>query len=406
MKCPKCKKSLERSTRFCPACGARVEKNAPNISKMLLPLGVAVIGCVIGIFIATHLGEETPAIGETAQTGSILQETENKIPSEETLPLVSDAFYQDTDISWAGNYCYYHIPKVNLDVPGIAETNAYIYDGMYQYLQDYSYPSEDKSHDSSILHMSYLWGTKGPYLSILVDAMEGEPFRWAYNISMETGKRISDEELLSAYDMTLDQFYGRVRDTFRQAVYDKRSASDLSNPIFQNELDDILSDENVHNVTPYIDGATGDLCCIGYLDYSAELFNLSGSASPREPWKNEEYPSWESLMGEWYLDEPKTEALNNLSMELILGKNYENRDCKLYANDGKSMYFYMGELYGQGIDDYDKGTLTYSCYGGPTGSMTVHEEPYEGRMLYMNYNGLTICWRPVGQPENMPNPFR
>lgn len=326
-------------------------------------------------------------------------------PPEETFPLVSDAFYQDTAVSWAGNYCYYHIPKVNLDAPGVAETNAYIYDGMYQYLQDYSYPSGDKSFGSSILHMSYLWGTKGQYLSILVDVMEGEPFRWAYNISMESGERISGEELLSAYDMTLEQFYNRVRDTFRQAMYDKRSASDLANPIFQNELDYILSDENVHNTTPYIDGETGDLCCIGYLDCSAELFNLTGSTQPKEPWQNEEYPSWESLMGEWYLDEPKTEKLNNLSMEMILGRNYENRNCKLYADDDRYLRFYMGDLYGNGVRDYDKGSMTYSCLGGVAGSMTVVEEPYEGRTLYMNYNGLTICWRPVEQPENMPKPL-
>lgn len=73
MKCPKCKKELDQGVKFCSFCGAKVEKHGGStIFRLLLPLIVAVAGCMVGIFVAAHLGQEKipPEITEATVSGT------------------------------------------------------------------------------------------------------------------------------------------------------------------------------------------------------------------------------------------------------------------------------------------------------------------------------------------------
>lgn len=63
MKCPKCKKQLRKNAKYCPACGAKIEKKrgVRVVSVLLvitLLLGVAAIGLGGGVLFAKYLGDD------------------------------------------------------------------------------------------------------------------------------------------------------------------------------------------------------------------------------------------------------------------------------------------------------------------------------------------------------------
>lgn len=105
MKCPKCKKGLEQGMKFCPFCGTKAEKQDGSIIfKLLLPLSVAVVGCVIGIFIAAHLGkEELPSeILETTLTNTETSATVSRNSYEETDTASDPDFQSIVSSTYAG----------------------------------------------------------------------------------------------------------------------------------------------------------------------------------------------------------------------------------------------------------------------------------------------------------------
>ncbi len=252
--------------------GAKIAA-APIMTKIasgVLAAAIAV-GGVVG-----YQAKHTPVIPETTEalhdvTTEASDSTISSVfPTEEKpsiLPLVSDAYFDYLpENAYPGGESFFHIPMVNADLPQIEETNSYIYENCYNYLQTYAYDPISQGEKTSLSRFSYVWGSKDAYLSILMSIVFGEPSCGVYTISLETGALIDSKEILSAYHLTWEDFLKLVEDASKQI------GDELLDPY------------------PYINPGNGDLCAVGTSKEWgwSKLVNLTGISDPVYPWNNPE----------------------------------------------------------------------------------------------------------------------
>lgn len=260
---------------------------------LILILGLGGAGC------AGQL-EETSG---TVQTISASLPGESDTEPAETpdipeLPLVSDAYFNDSfasvDYPVFTHRMYYHIPRVNLELPQIEEVNDQIYTELYHGLLEESVV--ECPDFPSLAQLAYSYGVKDETLSILVCAYEkftaeswDERQYYVYNLSMETGDFLSDEALLSAFGMTREEYREALEAAAEERcreLYEQNSAGIQEESYYQKAL--TWTRENLDGARPYID-AGGDLCAamiIGTVDGDgAEGFalNLTGTGEPMDP---------------------------------------------------------------------------------------------------------------------------
>lgn len=188
--------------------------------------------------------------------------------------LVTDAYYDVIyDDYFSLQNCCYHIPQIVLNNTRAAETNTQIYLELYGLLDQWIY-----SVDSfpQLSEMAYTWGRQDDVVSVLVgtDYMTVSwPEYFIYNISVETGALLSDEEVLAACGLTEDEFYALAKAAL-QSHWDSRSSiSDMvGEAAYRSLVDKTLADENIMLSRPYLNGE-GELCIV------ANVFSAAGADS-------------------------------------------------------------------------------------------------------------------------------
>lgn len=322
--CGKCGGRLDEKTGLCPRCQSekivalgKKKNEKRRVLKTLLLLFLVVLMIAVGMFIGFHItgskeseaGKEAAA-GESnvreGNTAAIESAQASELQKAETEPkaIVTDAYFDSVYLSNAGPLfpneeeytCYYHVPKINLDLPGIEQVNEQIYDELY-----YEILAPDVLQTSSpkLSRMAYFYTVKGDILSILVcvyDRFTVEYFDehqyYSYNISMETGKLLPDKEVVDVFGLT----FQRYKDMARQKM--KEMSDELYRDFWVVYKDDnyyveclkrTLSEENLWKNQLYIDPASGDLCTTARIsrvdgtvsqEYS---FNITGTTEPVDP---------------------------------------------------------------------------------------------------------------------------
>lgn len=177
-------------------------------------------------------------------------------------------------------FCYYHIPKINLSGQEIKNINREICEQLYAILEDEVY-----SDYISLRDMTYSWGKKDDFISIIVETNQNS-WAWTeyyiYNVSKETGQKISDSELIESYGFTEDSFYAEVKETIKNN-FDSREAElkpAIGESLFESLKEKSIDMENVKDSMPYI-SSDGDLCVAVKLyspagaDYYWNLLNVT-----------------------------------------------------------------------------------------------------------------------------------
>lgn len=209
--------------------------------------------------------------------------------------LVSDAFKNSIPRSDGKAIFNYRIPKVELSGSDADETNATIYEDLYQNI--YMKKVSGNEESPGIIGMTYSWAANQNVISIVAawcGAIDPDSYYKVYNISQETGAIISNAELLSIYGLNKDTFYDLVKEKLESSFAqicgsrDNFSGSTEMLKSYDEQLRNTISDRNVQQVAPYID-ASGDLCvvagvyCLAGAGYYEHLINITGDTAPQEP---------------------------------------------------------------------------------------------------------------------------
>lgn len=308
--CGQCGRRLDSRSGLCSKCdSARLRKR-----KWLLPMLLILALAMVGIFAFPKAA--TPALPEESSVPETTQ-----IAQWPQVELVTDAFFDDTfagieqhGYSLQRNPFYYHIPQINLNLPGIKKINADIYQELYEMLSVDGFPEQAPFTRC----LAYTVGEKEDIISILVCAYDrfysgytedgqyaqygDDHYYIVYNVNRKTGEYVTDAELLELYGYTPGSF----RDSITGALTSKTHEFFMNNGMFSvseniTQEDEwtqdwyiklwnqSISDEYKNKVMPYIDAATGDLCIAATIPVintdgiEGATMNLTGTSEPADP---------------------------------------------------------------------------------------------------------------------------
>ena len=115
--------------------------------------------------------------------------TTEEVTEIEIEPDVITAYEYDMD------YTSIDIPEIVLPYPEVEQLNREIYDWVYE-ISEYGYVSA-----------SYEWHLNGDILSLIIHT-QGNSYETydAYNVSVSTGRVLSNDDILASFDMTREQY--------------------------------------------------------------------------------------------------------------------------------------------------------------------------------------------------------
>ena len=318
--CGKCGARLSTENGLCPNCDRKKIMTLQKVNrkqggstkkKTLMIFVCSIIFSLLlfsGLFLVwqmkNYFTETTEESKQSTEFGDEYGQTEN-------IEIVTDEYFDGSFSKMRINvraegfpeeeYTYYfHIPRVNLDLPGIEKVNEKIYDDLYYgVMMKSAYAMPEPYMDK----MAYTYCEKEDILSILVcvyDRFSAEYADdnqyWVYNISKTTGTFVSDAEVFERFGMT-DEEYGtlvrRILEEKTWYLYEHNGMgfepgeSEEMDAYYQGRLRETLAPENA--VMPYIDAGSGDLCIATsiYTVYGdgKEQFtlNLTGTSEPCDP---------------------------------------------------------------------------------------------------------------------------
>ena len=322
---------------------------------------------------------------------------------------VADAYYDS--VTFEGNSGYYHIPEIICSDDRLDNANAQIYRELYDILDEYVY-----GEYVDLAGMSYSWTQYSNLVSILVeiDLWFWGPEYLTFNVDIESGQLLTNQEVAGCFDYTPEAFDGMVSEQMQQQydddvlLYLDQIAADTYGAFdVEGNRERTLSAENMETVHVFIN-SSGDLCMAAHLfrpgiehpDYW-HLFNLSGSTEPQPPVNEHK----KIVSAESGTDQPGGDtgsALPELTYPIseeacyIIYENWIEGELdkseyaaveKTYSPDSPHAYFSL-EFYDLDDDGYSPGEmpdyyfeidlLTGECRTGVTGSRpyTFRAEDY------------------------------
>lgn len=189
-----------------------------------------------------------------------LLQTYEKVSSKTGLSIPRVGVYDQYSIS-AGNSCF-HIPGI--DLSAAKSVNKKIYDAYYESIQESVYEEE-----FWLYNISYEAGRKDHILSVTVKTEYDWDYRTydVYNVSVVTGKVLSDEEVYNAFGLTQEQGRERLISALEQwherTDWFGRDEIVQEYPEYAAMVEELVdwtfSEENLSNARPFIH-PSGKLC--------------------------------------------------------------------------------------------------------------------------------------------------
>ena len=198
--------------------------------------------------------------------------SDDEIPGEEGPQgfaiTVTDAYSDYITGYNYGDYAYcYHIPQINLRDDLAAEVNREIYDTLYPILEENVYSHMETYGYPFCGGMRYCWGIQKDILSVLV-ITEVADWYWTdyyvFNVSLKTGKLLSQEEVLAAFGLDTDAFRELAAEILRQDIegsYTEESIEGMGRDCYNSLITDTVSAENLSQILTYV-GGNGNLCMV------------------------------------------------------------------------------------------------------------------------------------------------
>lgn len=197
---------------------------------------------------------KTPAgiIDEQFRTGAFQAECEGKgfLATKVLYQSVSvtDAFELARQSDFGEYISCYHIPKLTIEGVDTSEINKIIYDENI----------DDTSEDMGVDSVEYAYWMSGKIITIYLyvwNEYEQSEYQRIYNIDIETGVPMNDEDVLKTLGIPTDEYYSAVREIYTKLMEESSFDSDW---VKQRE-EAILSDDNMKYAKPFI-GPSGRLC--------------------------------------------------------------------------------------------------------------------------------------------------
>ena len=213
-------------------------------------LAVALTLCAGAPVLASGLSGEEPAVAAPASLSGE--------------GLVTDAFTYDYGDEW-GAYAY-HIPKIDRPEPGIQAVNDAIWRAFYDDVMDSDYGPLTAIHEgwsAEPYSINYDWAVNGDVLSLWVwCSYSGDcNYYTVYNVSLTSGRKIADSELLDALGLDQAKYYARMGQVLSDA-FEQSCAFCPEDELKQEQRQANNAAANIRAAQPYL-GENGDLCAIG-----------------------------------------------------------------------------------------------------------------------------------------------
>lgn len=175
------------------------------------------------------------------------------------LSLVTDAYTATCRVD--GKSTSFHIPQINLNSVDTDRINRELYDSLYPLVESRIAEAEQNSA-AEIGGLGYCAFTNGDVLSLLIDCEQGgenagHEYR-VYNLSVTTGSRLGNGELLTALGLSEAAYRALVKLALESRWHQQRTADETDT------LEKSLSDANLDTAQPYL-GADGRLCAASTL---------------------------------------------------------------------------------------------------------------------------------------------
>ena len=197
--------------------------------------------------------------------------------------------------------CIYRIPKVNLPGDDVEKINSEVYNFLYPIIQDSIVEINEYGYPFTSDEVIYYWSVNGDILSLVIrnssaPEWSGGTEYMVYNLSVSTGNRISNDELISVVGVSQEDYHDMLWQALgseyfqgRESYIEQRGYDDF----FRTQLEKTLSEDNIQGCVPYLN-EDGQLCIIGAIyslaaaDFYYHEINLENStctvAQIRMPW--------------------------------------------------------------------------------------------------------------------------
>jgi hypothetical protein len=248
--CRNCGSELKPEIKFCEKCGTPVPAalDIPGLKPVKrarlnwLPWAVAGFTAVYVLFfgwfiVMAKVYGRNP--GNFKNKNSV---TEKVSPEIKVYDAVNERFSSER----FGDKTMFAYPEISIEGENTDSANAEIEKDLGKYC---------KGNKLGKYAAQYTYYISENVVSILVEMCrtKNDPRveYYVYNISIETGKLLKDEELITLYGTTDEDFFEKVKETYNSYYKDGK--------ITQKEKDDLLKEMNYRNLYPYI-GKNGHLC--------------------------------------------------------------------------------------------------------------------------------------------------
>lgn len=176
--------------------------------------------------------------------------------------LVVDAYSEEI------NGRKFNIPKINLSNDAVADINAEIWTNLYdgvvvEILEWWNQQQYDVGG-----YINYNWYVNNGMLSLIIECLPSDwelNYYYVYNISVETGDIISNNEIISIAGLSQMEYLDTVRQALGSVYFQERESYIEQvgyDDLFRTELENTLSTDNIQNCVPYLN-EEGQLCIIG-----------------------------------------------------------------------------------------------------------------------------------------------
>lgn len=332
-------------------------------------LAVALTLCAGAPALASGLSGEEPAVAAPASLSGE--------------GLVTDAFTYDYGDEW-GAYAY-HIPKIDRPEPGIQAVNDAIWRAFYDDVMDSEYGPLTAIHEgwsAEPYSINYDWAVNGDVLSLWVwCSYSGDcNYYTVYNVSLTSGRKIADSELLDALGLDQAKYYARMGQVLSDA-FEQSCAFCPEDELKQEQRQANNAAANIRAAQPYL-GENGDLCAIG------TVYALAGAGQFQQPLTVLERGSLPVLTIDtaglpeqapvddrlaWFLDRCDSEYLTRTDIEGFDAEMCVYARNGVYARSGRKFLDADLQRYFEQFDWYEP---------------TVEPAQFTGDMLneYQNYN--------------------